>query len=193
MLLQEAPLSIVIGVTGHRDPRPPDVARLRSTFEHELRAIAKRYPDSSFILLVLARRGWRSPGGPCSARTRHPVGRTAALPRALYETDFVTSESRAEFDDLLGRAIRVIELPLLPGVSEDDVCRHGAARNLEYAKVGEYIGRQSQIFFAFWDGTSGDSDTVGGTGYTVNLRLAGAPVRPGFSRRFARFLSRLAR
>jgi hypothetical protein len=187
VLLQETPLSIIIGVTGHRDPRPQDIAPLQSVFEAELRAIATRYPDSSFVLLSSLAEGCDR----LAARVALGLGVRLVvplpLPRALYEEDFVSPDSRAEFEDLLGRAVRVIDLPLLPGVSEADVRQQGAARDLEYAKVGEYIGRQSQIFFAFWDGRPGTSETIGGTGYTVQLRLSGRTVQSGLSRRFRTF------
>src|SRR5262249_10444868 len=43
------------------------------------------------------------------------------LPRDLYESDFSAPNSRQEFDDLLGRAEQVFELPLVAGNTADSV------------------------------------------------------------------------
>ena len=98
------------------------------------------------------------------------------MPRPLYEDDFNTPSSRDEFADLVDRSSGLVHLPLLPGVTEQDIREPGHARDQEYAKVGAYIARHSQVFVAFWDGAAERADTTGGTAQTVGFRLRGVPA-----------------
>lgn len=169
-------LSLVIGVTGHRDLRVADVPRLESSLSSAFLNVHRKYPACSAVLLSSLAEG----ADRLAARVALEAGMQLVvplpLPQAIYETDFETPESRAEFRTLLSAASGVISLPLLPGVTDDDVRQHGAARDSEYAKVGTYIARHSQIFFALWDGTPDNGQKVGGTAQTVRFRLEGAPA-----------------
>ena len=107
------------------------------------------------------------------------------LPQDRYEEDFTTPEVLTEFRALLERSIGVIRLPLLDGITDDQIKTPGDARNREYAKAGAYITAHSQVFFAFWDGTPHTGDKVGGTAQTVDFRMQGAQA-PYVGRRSGR-------
>ncbi len=107
------------------------------------------------------------------------------LPQDRYEEDFTTPEVLNEFRALLERSIGVIRLPLLDGITDDQIKTPGDARNREYAKAGAYIAAHSQVFFAFWDGTPHTGDKVGGTAQTVDFRMQGAQA-PYVGRRSGR-------
>lgn len=62
------------------------------------------------------------------------------LEKGDYLQDFETSESKAEFEELLSRARRVKQLPPT------------ASRNEAYAQVGRYVVDHCDVLFALWDG-----------------------------------------
>ena len=171
-----SPLSLVIGVTGHRDLRAEDTGRLEAVFEAALLDIHRRYPKSSAVLLSALAEGADRLAAAVALKVGVRLIVPLPLPQALYEQDFETPGARKEFLDLLDRASGVIHLPLLPGITEEAVRRPGHDRDREYAKAGAYIARHSQIFYAFWDGTPPAADKIGGTAQTVSFRLQGAPA-----------------
>ena len=176
MFEEDSPLSLILGVTGHRDLRARDIPHLEATFEAALLDVHRRYPKSSAVLLSGLAEGADRLAATVALRLGIRLIVPMPLPQALYEQDFETPEARQEFRDLLGRASGVIHLPLLPGITEEAVRQPGHHRNQEYAKVGAYIARHSQIFYAFWDGVLHGGDKIGGTAQTVTFRLHGAPA-----------------
>jgi hypothetical protein len=97
------------------------------------------------------------------------------MPQALYETDFQSPESLAEFRQLLQRAVRWFELPVLPPNTGVKCLPQGEARDRQYAYVGAYISRHSQVLVALWDGVA--SEAEGGTAQVVRFKLQGVPQR----------------
>ncbi|MEQ1896853.1 MAG: hypothetical protein ABL971_05620 [Vicinamibacterales bacterium] len=171
----EAPLPIVVGVTGHRDLRPADIPELAEIIRLELQDIQRRYPHSSLVLL--------SPLAEGADRLVAHVGLQVGMqlvvpfpfPLSHYEEDFQTDASRKEFADLLERASGTIHLPLLPGNTEESIRATGLPRDREYAKLGAFIASASQIVLALWDGVEGPGEKLGGTGQVVRFRLEGIP------------------
>jgi hypothetical protein len=156
--------------------RPEDVPRLESTLRSALATIQRQLPHSTLILLSPLAEG----ADRLAARMALELGIGLVvplpLPQALYEQDFDTAQSRAEFLGLLGRARARLDLPLLAGATEAKVRTPGHDRNREYAKVGAYIASHSQILFALWDGvTDRDQEKTGGTAQIVRFRLEGVP------------------
>ena len=149
--------------------------RLEAAFRAVLLDVRHRYPHSSIVLLSALAEG----ADRLAARVALDLGArlivAIPMPRTFYEDDFNTPELRDEFAGLVGRASGVVQLPLLPGVTEQEIRDPGHARNQEYAKAGAYIARHSQVFVAFWDGTPERADTTGGTAQTVGFRLRGVP------------------
>ncbi|MGE0407154.1 MAG: hypothetical protein AB7O65_12725 [Candidatus Korobacteraceae bacterium] len=172
----DAPLPIIIGVTGHRDLRPNDVPHLERIVGKELEAIQRRYPHSSLVLLSPLAEG----SDRLAARAALKLGYSLIVPlplcRELYEQDFTTEASRKEFADLLGRAIGWIPLPLLPGNTPESVRLPGPSRDREYAKLGAFIASSSQILLALWDGVGLHGSKVGGTANVVRFQLEGLPI-----------------
>ena len=168
-------LPIVLGASGHRRLRPEDqddiAARVRFIF-HELRA---KYPATPLVQLSCLAEGAdrlvARVGLECGASLIAPL----PLPRKLYEDDFASPESRLEFIDLLARAESWFELPLPPGVSEEDVRRPGEARDRQYEQAGAFLARHSQILVALWDGgtvvRTGGTAQVVSSGWKVGRRM----------------------
>jgi hypothetical protein len=169
---------MVVGVTGHRDLRTVDVPLLEELVRAALTEIQQRYPHSPLLLLsplaegsdrLVARVALE-----CGARLLAPL----PLPQDLYEQDFDTSESRAEFRSLLASADAWFELSLVEGSTARGISEPGSERDRQYSQVGAFIARHSQLMLALWDGVNdGGPGKVGGTGDVVRLRLDGVPPR----------------
>jgi hypothetical protein len=170
---------LVIGITGHRDLRDEDRERLAGRLRETITGLQSRYPHTPLIFLSplaegadrLAARVALS----CGARLIVPL----PMPRALYETDFQTQASLAEFNGLLQQAEGWFELPLRPPNPAAKILPQGEPRDRQYAYVGAYIARHSQILIALWDGVA--SDAEGGTAQIVRFKLVGVPERYAFA------------
>ena len=90
------------------------------------------------------------------------------MPRALYEEDFGTAESRDEFAGLLQQADRWFELPVRRGVDEEQLREHTEQRDPQYQQVGMYIADHCHILIALWDGAAMNGN--GGTGQVVQVQ-----------------------
>src|SRR5262249_35641249 len=167
------PLPLVLGVTGHRDLRDADRPALEAQVRGVFTDLRERYPATPPLLLSSLAEGADRLAArvalECGARLVVPL----PLPRDLYESDFSAPNSRQEFDDLLGRAEQVFELPLVAGNTADSVRSDGAARNRQYTAAGAYVARHCQVLLALWDGVA--SPLAGGTAEIVNFKLEGVP------------------
>ena len=167
------PLPLLIGVTGHRDPRDEDRGALGARVREVLAGLRERCPSTPLVLLSPLAEG----ADRLAAHVALAVGArlVVALPmrRELYEADFETAASRAEFAALVERAEHCFALPLLAGVSEADVVREPEARARQYAAVGAYIARHCHLLVALWDGDP--EGGVGGTAQVVRFELEGVP------------------
>ncbi|OQZ00603.1 MAG: hypothetical protein B6D35_06045 [Candidatus Brocadia sp. UTAMX2] len=77
------------------------------------------------------------------------------FPKEDYMSDFVSSESRKEFEGLLKRAKKVETIP------------PARTRNEGYERAGQYVINQSDVLIALWDGEY--SGRQGGTSDMVKL------------------------
>jgi hypothetical protein len=85
------------------------------------------------------------------------------LPRAQYLQDFPMPASKAEFEELIRLADRVVELPQAP------------ARDEAYRQAGVYVIDHCDVLLAVWDGQAPRG--AGGTGEIVQLaRQRGLPI-----------------
>lgn len=168
-----APLPIIIGVTGHRDLRPADIPQLETRVEQIIHELIARYPNTPLLVLSPLAEG----ADYLVARVALDLGAKLAVPLPLpsgeYEKDFSNSASRKQFKELLQRAWKCFELPLVPGNTPASIKEYGPARNKQYALVGAYVAQNSHILIALWDGT--DPGDVGGTGQIVGFKLNGIP------------------
>jgi hypothetical protein len=91
-----------------------------------------------------------------------PVVALLPMPQADYEADFEEGTDLEEFRSLLGSAVRTIELPWLGARAADD--NDQAARQAQYALLGETLVGYSTIVLALWNGKvtnlAGGTDTV---------------------------------
>ena len=166
--VRDALLTLVIGVTGHRDIPVEEHAALQARVVGLIETLRRDFPDLPLLMLnPLAEGGDRIAARAARAMS---VPLFVPLPFAVeeYERDFETPASLAEFRELMaGSEIRV--LPLAPGVTADDIRQRGEARNRQYAQLGMFISSHCQVLLALWDGRP--STALGGTGQVVAFHI----------------------
>jgi hypothetical protein len=107
------------------------------------------------------------------------------FPEAEYRTDFKKDGSENEFNQLLQAAGipagaisgRLFHMPVPVGAD----LREQAARDRQYAMVGEFVAHYSQALIALWDGKISTAPNACGAGAIVNFKLQ-AGVFPELSR-----------
>jgi hypothetical protein len=174
--MQKGPLPLVVAVTGHRNLREQDLPRLEARVRDFFAKLAHDYPSSPvFLLCSLAE-------GADRLATRVGLARGARLivplPRPLeeYRTDFKTAKSQADFEDLLGKAVRVFVSSGVSGVAAATP-EEEKSRDWGYARVGHFLVHHSHILLALWDGDT--REKLGGTSQVVRLKQQGLPfLRP---------------
>jgi len=165
-------IPLVVGVTGHRDLQSRargDIARcIREVFAR----IKGEVPNTPLIVLSPLAEGADRLVAEVALESDVGAQLIAVLPmpRALYETDFESIESRAEFARLLDCAKTVVELPLPDGLAETAFQSDARARIRQYMAVGEFVARECQVLIALWNGAAGET---AGTGSVVTLKLTG--------------------
>jgi hypothetical protein len=170
-------LPLVIGVTGHRDLREEHYERLRSLVIDFFNRLRAYYPSTPLVLISPLAEGADRlvakvalDAFPDQVRLVVPL----PMPKALYEADCSTAESRLEFNELFGRADPHdrFELPLLGG-PRGGLRQSSDVRDRQYAQAGVFVVRHSQILLALWDGK--DTGQVGGTSQIVSFQRDGVP------------------
>jgi hypothetical protein len=180
---------LVIGVTGHRDLRPEDRAKLEEKVKEIFLQLHKDYPATPLILVSALAEGADRLAARVALSPHMGVSLIAPLPmpQDLYELDFeslailetpmgalaVESSSCAEFRELLERAVARPKLGLVHGNTRESITEQGAKRDRQYDLVGKFIAQNSQILIALWDGV--ESKRVGGTASVVRFQIAGVP------------------
>ena len=167
--VRDALLTLVIGVTGHRDIPVEEYEALQARVVRLITTLRKDFPQLPLLMLnPLAEGGDRIAARAAKAMS---VPLFVPLPFSVeeYERDFETPESLAEFRELLeGAELRV--LPLAPGITAEAVHQRGEARNRQYAQLGMFISSHCQVLLALWDGRP--SQALGGTGQVVDFHIA---------------------
>jgi len=166
--VSDALLTLVIGVTGHRDIPASEHAVLEARIAGFLRDLGRQFPDLPLLMLNPLAEG----GDRIAARAAASLGIPLFVPLPFdadeYERDFDTDASRTEFRQMLaGAAVRV--LPLAPGIGADDIRPRGEARNRQYAQLGMFLSSHCQVLLALWDGRA--SDALGGTAQVVDFHV----------------------
>ena len=174
---------IVIGVTGHRDLRPQDMASL----EREIGAVFTRlrrdytgegHGSTPLILLSALAEG----ADRVFARVALSMGikliAPLPLPVAEYRRDFepgLDPGAAAEFDRLMSQAAATPVMPFTPGNSLEAVRSDPGKRADQYRAVGLFIVQHCDILVALWDGNERER-AVGGTAEVIAFKREGIPL-----------------
>jgi len=166
IIMNNKPLTL--GITGHRDLREEDREILRQSVRQIFQFLRQHYPNTPLQLLSPLAEGADSLVAQVALEENLQLIAPLPLPLKLYEIDFDTPESKQTLTELLEKA-QVFELPLLD--SEQNISSYGDPRNKQYALVGAYVARHSQILLALWDGLP--SEKSAGTAQVVKFKLTG--------------------
>ena len=173
---------LVIGVTGHRDPRGEDIEALKRRVGQVFDGLARDYltADGATPIVVLSSLAEGADQLVASVALERGAILIAPLPMPLeeYRKDFqfgLTPNALSEFDRLLARAAAAPEIPLLDGATIEALRDDARRRAMQYREAGLYIVRHCQILLALWDGDQSDVKT-GGTAEIVRRQREGAPL-----------------
>lgn len=171
-------IPLVIGVTSHRNIPAREIETIRARVRGLFVQLQREFPHSPLTLVSALAEG----GDQIAAQEALAAGAQLIaplpLPREVYAQDFASTATRDAFDALCARA-HVIEMPLLPGHTPEEVAHAGVERDRQYARAGVFIARHCHILLAIWDGR--ESDRLGGTAQVVAYYLHG--VMPGLIER----------
>ncbi len=160
------PLYLTIGVTGHRDIPPEDVAVLKPVIKSRLLELQFTFRDTP--LLVLS--GLAEGADRLVVEVAHEMGIAFAailpLPTEDYATDFEDSSSKREFYNWLDKATWIETLS--QQTPEGTI---SYPRNSCYEQLGFYLAQNSHVLFALWNGDK--QEKTGGTSQVVRYFLQG--------------------
>lgn len=158
-------MTVCVGVTGHR--RVDNPKALTSAVRDALRRVRERFAETPTTRLeavsplaegadrIVARAVLAEPGGEL----------TVPLPFVAddYAKDFTAPGSKAEFEELLGRAAHVHVMPIT------------ATRDEGYERAGRWVVDHCDVLLALWDGAAsrGRGDTAATVAYA---RDCGLPI-----------------
>lgn len=164
------PARIVIGVTGHR--RLADESALAKRVRETLQRIEERLPRLTHTPIVFTILSPIAEGADrlvvhevlnLDDAKRPQLEVALPLKKTDYEKDFETDESKQEFERLLSRAHRVVDLP------------YTRNRNEAYEQVGRYVVDHCDVLIALWNGKPAAGR--GGTAEIVDYaRRSGCPL-----------------
>jgi hypothetical protein len=138
------PFRLRIGVTGHRNiaAEPPLVEIVRAAVDRarQLALADSHSPLEVAIVSSLAEGADRLVADVVLTDADAQLEAVLPLPADDFRTDFLTEESRRDFDRLLGRSTRIVELPM------------AETREESYEQAGRYVVERCDILIALWDG-----------------------------------------
>jgi hypothetical protein len=147
---------IVFGVSGHRDPVSADIPQLRAQLEFVFSRFRAAYPNTPFQLLSPLAEGADRLAAEAALSCQIKLLVPLPMAQEEYERDFPSTASLEEFRRLLAEADSSWEGP------------DAQSRTEQYAAVGDYIARKSNVLILLWDGL--DNDKVGGTAWVKKRR-----------------------
>lgn len=151
-------LSIVVGVTGHRDVAAGDEQQLRAAFAKIVGELSRRCLHSPLLVLSGLAPGADSLAAEEAITNGIPVLACLPMPVDEYERDFSPIELE-RFHRLLASCARVTVT--------------SPTRENGYVATGRFIAQYSDLLVAFWD--ESPSRGAGGTADVVAMRMTGKP------------------
>lgn len=156
---------LVVAVTGHRDLVAAQVPAIRERVRALVKGLRDAYPDRSIVLMSAMAEGADRLVAAEALDIGIPLVAVLPMAREQYLQDFVTPESRAEFDRLCSAAADVFELPPVTRADGQAAGVPSVDREAQYAQCGVFLCAHCHILLALWDGKA--SPRVGGTSQVV--------------------------
>jgi hypothetical protein len=165
-------LPVVLGVTGHRDPRLQDQEALKKAVGLVIRGL-KEGPAAEYLVLASALAEGADQLAAEVALDLEPIPLVAIVPMPLqeYEKTFETKEGKRRLHDMWARAALRIELPQVRVEGETP------SNEAQFEQLGLVLSRYSHVLLALWDGIDGGPQRArGGTAQIVAMRRLGERV-----------------
>lgn len=156
-------LPLVVGVTGHRDLAPDDDSAIAHLVRELFVSLQTSYPHTPIVLLSSLAEGADRLVALTALNCGAQLYVVLPMQAHLYEHDFTSSDSVAEFRRLMARSngAGVVDAP-------------GPERERRYAAAGAFVVSHSEILIALWDGN--EDEMPGGTSQIVRFALQGVPA-----------------
>jgi len=170
----------IIGITGHRDLIPEQVNDIKKHVKEIIEEQLDKYPNTPVVVLSPLAEGGDTVVAQVAIelkskeeyKDRIQLYIPLPLKKELYVEDF-KADALLEFESLLKQSDKNFELdPHLDwdGADESKLSvevdpNYSTERNTQYAQVGAFVARHSNILIAIWDGD--DNQEVGGTAQIV--------------------------
>jgi len=171
-----APIPLVIGVTGHLAIHPAAQEDVRKQVIAIIKGLQKDYPHTPLLVLSPLAQGADQLAAEAALSCFDRSDRLDRLwvplpmPENTYLNYFERDDAKKRFTSIKTRA----HIFNLPGAPENaDYYKDQANRDKQYAAVGAFIARHSQILIALWDGKPPNSKC--GTASVVQYQLKGIP------------------
>ncbi|GJA10453.1 MULTISPECIES: hypothetical protein [Aeromonas] len=136
-------IPIHIGVSGHRDIPTEDLPQLQSTLYERFSRLKALHPNSTIKLLSGLAEGADRVAAYAALEAGLELVAVLPLPVASYLEDFVSEESKAEFQQLLAQATVLQANQQPPSVRDDG-----------YVELARFLVRHCQLIVALWDGVN---------------------------------------
>ena len=166
---KRGPVPLVIGVTGHRDLHPEQVATLEERVARVFAEVRSECRFTPLLLLTALAEGADQLAARVAVREKVPLVVVLPMEREEYERDFETPVALDEFR-LLMRQAEVVHYAF----GKEDPYGAGA-----YSNAGAYIVANCDLLVALWDGHD-DRNKPGGTANVVRWQQHGLP--PDYTR-----------
>ena len=146
-------ISIVIGVTGHRELNDVNIDSFKLVIKQELEKVTLKCPNTNIKLLTSLAEG----ADQLCAEVALELGINIIVPLPMEVDDYVKDfqgESLIKFNNLLKKAEKSFVVPYIEETNKID-------RDYKYRQAGVYIAQHCNCLLALWDGSS---PKVGGCG-----------------------------
>jgi hypothetical protein len=168
-------ISLIVGVTGHRDIVDKDIPDIRTKICVELDRIGADTTNVRPILLSGLAEGGDQMVAEEALKRNWEVYAIFPMPFADYLADFTTDDKRKTLINLKDRCAAVHEIPWALSLDPDITDR----RDQQYRNQCIFIARHSQAVIALWDGTPANPAEACGTAYVAELCRNGSPPIEG--------------
>ncbi len=170
-------IPLVVAVTGHRDLIADELPGIRERVAEFLATMQRDYPDRRLRVMSPLAEGADRLVAEVALELGIDLIVAMPMPKSLYIADFVSAESRQQFETLCRRANETCELPFAHGNTVTGISSAGPERSRQYAQLGVFLCAHCHILLAVWDGKlTGD---LGGTGQVVKFHHD--DIMPGYT------------
>lgn len=175
-------VSIVLGVTGHRDLRTEDLPRLRQAVVDMLDTFARQSRHTPLVLLSALAQGADQLCAEVALQKGLQVIAPLPFPAAVYRqsSSFDNDAARRQFDALLDDPrVTAFVVPLPEAETPPDeagwiaLLETSAGRHRCYANAGGYVVLHCHALLALWDGE--ENTQAAGTAQIVLFKRTGRP------------------